>query len=129
MVDGGIDALVTGPSIRELVAGGYLSPARCFVPSGRLDLTGVNSRAGDYIVSELVERVDRPEIAGDAVEQYRLHADHQAAIAYCCNITHAKRVAEAFRAAGYRAECVHGNLKVRDRDRLIAGLATARSNC
>jgi DNA repair protein RadD len=123
--DGGLfDVLVTGPSTRDLIFHGYLSPTRCFVPRRRLELAGVRSRAGDYVTSDLVLRVDRPEIAGDAVEQYALHADHLPCIAYCCNVAHAKSVAAAFRTAGYRAECVHGDLKVRDRDRLIAGLGT-----
>lgn len=89
-----------------------------------LELAGVRSRAGDYVISDLVLRVDCPEIAGDAVEQYALHADHLPGIAYCWNVAHAESVAAAFRAAGYRAECVHGDLKVRDRDRLIASLGT-----
>ena len=123
---GGVfDALVTGPSMRELIAAGYLAPTRCFVPSRRLDLTGVKSRAGDYVVSDLVARVDRPEIAGDAIQRYRLHADHHPAIAYCCDAHHAERTAETFRRAGYRAACVHGRLSAPDRDRFIAGLGAS----
>jgi len=121
---GFFDELVCGPSARDLIADGYLSPSRCYVPRRRVDLSDVKSRAGDYDVSDLVTRVDRPEIVGDAVEQYRLHADHTPGIAYCCNVAHGESVAAAFQAAGYRAECVHGKLKDRDRDRLIAGLGT-----
>jgi DNA repair protein RadD len=47
---GGVfDEIVCGPSIRQLIADGYLSPARCFVPRTRLDLTGVRIRDGDYV--------------------------------------------------------------------------------
>jgi superfamily II DNA or RNA helicase len=123
--DGGLfDVLVTGPSTRDLILHSYLSPTRCFVPRRRLELADVRSRAGDYVTSDLVLRVDCPEIAGDAVEQYALHANHLPGIAYCCNVAHAESVAAVFRAAGYRTGCVHGDLKVRDRDRLIAGLGT-----
>jgi superfamily II DNA or RNA helicase len=120
---GGVfDALVTGPTIPELIADGYLAPTRCFVPQRRLDLAGIKSRAGDYVTSDLAACIDQPEIAGDAVEQYRRHADHQPAIVYCCDVRHAERIAVTFRCAGYRAACVHGGTNVAHRDRLIAGL-------
>ena len=122
---GGIfDAIVSGPSIRGLTSDGYLSPYRCFVPKRRLDLVGVRTRAGDFATADLAERVDRPEIAGDAVAQYRLLADHRPAIAFCVTVEHAERVAETFRAAGYRSAAVHGGLDTRERDRLIGGLST-----
>jgi DNA repair protein RadD len=122
---GGIfDALICGPTVRRLIKDGFLSPAKVFVPHRKLDLTGIAVRAGDYVSSELATRIDRPEIAGDAIEQYRRHADHQPAIAFCATVGHAEHVASAFRAAGYQAACVHGDLNRKDRDRLIAGLGT-----
>jgi DNA repair protein RadD len=119
---GMFDAIVRGPSVADLVAGGYLSPARCFVPARRLDLSGVRVRRGDYLASDLSDVVDRADVAGDAVEQYRLRADHLPAIAFCITVAHARRVAAAFQAAGYRAATIHGDLDTPSRDRLIAGL-------
>jgi superfamily II DNA or RNA helicase len=121
---GFFDDLVCGPSIAELVKGGFLSKARYFVPKQELDLYSVRTRAGDWVASEVAERVDRKAITGDAVEQYRRHADHQPAIAFCALVSHAAHVAAEFQAAGYRAVCVHGDLRKDDRHRLIAGLGT-----
>ena len=122
--DGIFDVLICGPTVRQLIDDGYLSPIRVFVPQRRLDLSGVKVRAGDYIPSELADRIDQPVIAGDAIEQYRRLADHQPAIAFCATVAHAKHVAIAFDKAGYRSAYVHGGLKRKVRDQLIAGLGT-----
>jgi superfamily II DNA or RNA helicase len=119
---GPFDDLVCGPSIGELIADKWLSPARCFIPARGLDLSGVRTRLGDFAVADLVEAIDRKGITGDAVADYRQRADHQPAIAFCATVAHAEHVATAFRNAGYRSDCVHGGLSTKDRDALIAGL-------
>jgi DNA repair protein RadD len=123
-VGGIFDALVPGPSIRELVELGFLSPARVFVPESLIDLRGVRTRGGDFVAGDLAKRVDKHSVSGDAVEHYRLRADHQPAIAFGCTVDHCEHIAERFRDAGYRSQCVHGDLKTKDRDRMIAGLGT-----
>jgi DNA repair protein RadD len=122
---GGIfDTVVTGPSIRELVELSFLAPSRVFVPQSLIDLRGVRTRGGDFVAGDLAKRVDKRAVSGDAVEHYRMRANHAAAIAFGCTVAHCEHVAEQFREAGYRSECVHGGLKTRERDRLIAGLGT-----
>ncbi len=117
------DALVVWPGIAELTREGFLSPARCFAPAQRLDLSGVRTRGGDYAAGDL-EQVMAPSITGDAVAEYRQRADHLPALAFCVSVAHAQAVAEAFRAAGYRARAVHGGLSMAERDAAIGGLAT-----
>ena len=75
---------------------------------------------GDFQTHELAERARA--VTGDAVGEYRARADHQPALAYACTVEHAESIAAAFRAAGYRSECVHGGLPVAERDALIEGL-------
>lgn len=120
---GGIfDALVCGATVAELQADGYLARTRCFVPATRIDTTDLRTRLGDYEVGALAERASA--VTGDAVLEYRHHADHQAAIAFGCTVAHAESIAAAFRQAGYRAGCVHGGLPMAERDALIEGLGT-----
>ncbi len=122
---GGVfDALVAGPGIAELTRLGFLSPARVFAPAQRLDLSGVRTRAGDYATGDLERLVGDGKITGDAVSEYRKRADHRAALAFCVSVAHAEHVAEAFRAAGYRARAAHGGLAMQERDAVVAGLAT-----
>lgn len=119
---GCFDDLIVGPPIAELVAGEFLSPTKCFVPARRIDLTGVRTRAGDFVAADLEPLVNTGTVIGDVVEQYRRRADHQPAIAFCISVAHAEHVAETFRDASYRAACVHGKLPAAERDALIAGL-------
>jgi DNA repair protein RadD len=120
---GCFDDLIIGPSIAQLVAQGYLAPTRIFAPPERLDLSDVRVRGGDYDIADLERAVGSGRIVGDCIEQYRQHADHQPAIAFCVSVQHASTVAERFRGAGYRALCVHGGTPTAVRDAAIAGLA------
>jgi DNA repair protein RadD len=122
---GGIfDAMVCGPPIAELIEDGHLSRVRCFAPTQQIGTTGLRVTRGDFERHKLAASANRAVITGDAVAEYRKHADHQSALAFCVTVEHAQRVAAAFRAAGYRAQCVHGGLPIRDRDRLIEELGT-----
>src|SRR5205823_814241 len=122
---GPFDDLVLGPTIKELVEGGFLSPSRCFVPERRVDLRDIRTRGGDYAVDELAERlIHEGSITGDAIAQYRDRADHKPSIAFCASVKRASVVAENFVAAGYRAACVHRGTPPKIRDATIAGLGT-----
>jgi superfamily II DNA or RNA helicase len=116
------DTLVPGTSVIELQRAGYLAHIRCFVPARLIDTAGLRSRLGDYELSALAERARA--VTGDAIAEYRIHADHRPAIAFACTVAHAEAIAAAFAQAGYRAACVHGGTPTDERDARISGLAT-----
>jgi len=113
------DKLIIGPPMRDLIDKNYLSDYDYFAPD-TVDLSGVHHQAGEYKSSEILERVDKRSIIGSAVEHYKLHADHEPAIACCVSIAHAEHVAEQFREAGYKALAVHS--KMSGVDEAINGL-------
>jgi DNA repair protein RadD len=117
---GFFDDLIIGPSIKDLIADGFLSPCRVFAPAEKIDLSGVRISAGDYVTADLEEVVAK--IVGDPTAMYRHHADHLPAIAYCTSVKTAEATAERSREAGYRAACVHGKTPTAERDAAIAGL-------
>lgn len=121
---GCFDDLVLGPTAAELIDGGFLCRVRCFAPAQRLDLRSVRIVGGDYVREDLASVMNTASITGDAVEQYRRHADHAPALAFCTTIAHAESVADAFRDAGYRAARVDGQTPKIERDALIAGLGS-----
>jgi DNA repair protein RadD len=121
---GCFDAMVIGPTVEELIAGGYLTPARIFAPAESPDLSDIRSRMGDYETADLVAKIDVPKITGDVVAHYGKHATGLPAIAFCISVKHATHVAEAFRAAGWRAVAAHGGMPTLERDAAIGGLAT-----
>ena len=115
------DRLVLGPSTAELIATGYLSPARIYAPPPIADLTGIHRRAGDYAIDEAAERMDRRTVTGDAISHYQRIGAGQPAIAFCCNVKHAEHVCHAFKVAGIRAATLLGTTT--DRDALVARFA------
>lgn len=113
------DTMVMGPTMRELIDAGFLSPYRIFAPPNALDLTGVRTRAGDYAKDQLATAIDKPSITGDAVEHYRRLASGKRAVAFCVSVAHAQHVAGEFAAAGIPAEFLDGTQDAGERDRII----------
>lgn len=113
------DTLVVGPSVAELTAMGWLSPAEYYSTPQALDLRGLKVRGGDYANSELAAAMDKPSITGDAVNHYRRLADGKRAVAFCCSVQHARDVAREFAAAGYPAEYIDGTMEDYARDAVL----------
>ena len=116
------DDLVKGPGVAQLIKDNYLAPYKVFAPPLKLDLDRVKTLGGDYQKKELEKKIDTVDIIGDAVQQYKKHADGLPAIAFCISIKHATDVCNKFKDAGYKAAIVHGEMKVDDRDKAIKGL-------
>jgi superfamily II DNA or RNA helicase len=126
---GPFDGIVVGPSVAWLQEKGYLCRAKIFAPPGQMtgpDLKGIAKNAGDYARGKLAAAMmgGPRSLTGDAVDHYRRRADGKPAIAYCVSVAHAKDVAEAFRAAGYRAVAVSGDSPAHERAAAIGGLET-----
>lgn len=126
------DDMVIGPSVAELTAQGFLSPADVYAPS-RPDLSAVRSRAGDYANNELEGAMDKPSITGSAVTHYTKLAAGKRAVVFCVSVKHAKDVATEFRAAGYNAHHVDGSMAEEERDRVLsefhAGTVQVLTSC
>jgi len=115
------DQLVVGPSVADLVFWGFLSAARIYAPPVVADLSGIRRRAGDYANDQAAAAMDRPTVTGDAIAHYQRLAAGQQAIAFCCNVTHAVSVCDAFKTSGISAALLLGNTT--DRDQVVAQYA------
>lgn len=113
------DRLIMGPTMRELIEAGALSPYRIFAPPNAVDLTGVKVRAGDYAKDQLASAMDKPTITGDAVQHYNRLAKGKRAIAFCVSVDHARHVANEFEASGVRAEYLDGTMDATEREATI----------
>jgi superfamily II DNA or RNA helicase len=119
------DGITIGADVQELIDLGRLVQPVYYCPS-QVDLQGVHTRAGDYVKSELEERVDKPAITGDAVTHYRKLADGLPSVAFCVSRKHAQHVAAQFREAGYEAYAVDGMTDDKERDRILTGLGNGK---
>jgi len=112
------DSMVRGPSVRDLIDGGWLCDYKLFAPSVP-NLSSVHSRMGDYIKSELLQVMDKPTITGSAINEYTRRADGKRAVVFAVSIEHSRHVVEEFRARGIPAEHVDGETEQGERDRAI----------
>ena len=114
------DVMIQGPSCKELTDGGFLAPIQAW---GIEDASVKGIRlVGDTFSAEELEKVMGP-FTDRALEAWEAHAKGQKTIVFCCSVKHAEFVAERFRRAGYRAQCVHGGMSERERDNIILGFA------
>ena len=94
--------IVEGPSMAWLIENGYLSKFKVFAPS-KPDLSGLHTRAGEYITEEITDRMNKPSITGNAINEYKKIAANKQGVAFCCSIEHSKAVCRGFNDAGFSA--------------------------
>ncbi len=113
------DTMVIGPTVSELTALGFLSPASVYAPSVP-DLSNVKSRAGDYVTQDLEDLMGQSTVTGNAVEHYLSLARGKKAIAFCVSVKHAQQVAKAFQDAGVTASSIDGGMETGERDGILS---------
>lgn len=119
------DALVVGPTTRELIDAGYLADYRLFAPPAA-DLSSLRTLAGDYKRDDLAEAVDRPQIVGDVVQHYQRLALGTFAICFAVNILHSQHLCAAFNAAGVTARHLDGTTPRMVRDLILEDFTAGR---
>lgn len=120
---GGVfDVMVQGPSVAELIEGGFLVKTTVYAPY-RPDLVGVRTVAGDYSEKQLDERLNKRELVGDIVLHYlKINSDRRRTVVFAINVAHAVSICDAFRSAGIMAEVVHGGTPRDERRQILANL-------
>lgn len=106
--DGIVDALVLGPTCRDLIDRGYLTDYRLICPDSSVDLQHVGIGAnGDFVADQLRAAVhDSKTIVGDVVEHYLRHAEGLLGITFAVDVAAATEIAAAYRASGVPAEVI-----------------------
>ena len=116
------DALVVGPTVKELIAREYLSPFVVFAPERPVNLKHLRSMAGDYALNQLADRMNTKVVLDDVIAEYRKHLAGQSALAFCVTIKHSRAAAQAFRDAGIEAVHLDGDTPAAERRAIIARL-------
>lgn len=109
--DGLTDALVTGPTMRELIDMGYLTDYRIFAPPCHIDLAQVkiSDTTGDYNQVELRNTIhENKTIVGDVVSHYLKIAPGKLGVTFAVDIEEATKIAAEFRARGVKSEVISG---------------------
>ncbi|MEO5375641.1 MAG: DEAD/DEAH box helicase [Alphaproteobacteria bacterium] len=122
---GAFEAMVTGPSVAELIRDGYLATFRAFAPS-TADLSGCRIRMGEFAAGDVEAAMDRPSITGDIVSHYQRLAESKRAVLFAASVAHSQHLAEAFQSAGIPAAHVDGETPRDQRRQTVADFAAGR---
>lgn len=117
------NAIVTGPTIRQLMDAGYLSSYEIFAPAIEADFSTVKTTAGDYNKGDLEAALDKPTITGDAVRHYKQLAMGKRCVVMCATIKHAEHVAERYNEAGIPAVSIDGGMTNAQREEVLVKFA------
>ena len=101
------DSLVTGLSVKELIALNRLSPYEYYAPTA-VDTDGLRKVAGDYVGKDLEKLMMDRAIYSDVLKSWKQIANGERTIAYCVSVKHAKQVCDMFNDAGVTAAEVDG---------------------
>ena len=113
------DNLIVGSTIPELVEQKYLADHEVYAPPNKLNLDKIKTIRGDFSKKEVEDELEKVDIVGDAVENYKKLGRNKPAIAFCISVKHGQYVTNKFKQAGYKAELITGSMKSDDRKTLV----------
>lgn len=126
------DHLLECPQVGELVEQGHLVRSRVYAPIDP-DLRGVATRTGDYVESQLAERMNTAKLVGDIVEHWHRFGERRRTVAFAVDVRHSVHITGEFVRAGVRAEHLDGSTPTPEREAILARLAAGEtelvSNC
>jgi superfamily II DNA or RNA helicase len=124
---GGIfDVIIECPQVAELIEQKYLVRTRQYAPVDP-DLRGVRTQAGDYVESQLADRMDRPNLVGDIVTHFLRFGERRRTVCFAVNVGHSIHIRDEFLRSGVRAEHIDGSTPKPERDAALARLASGET--
>jgi superfamily II DNA or RNA helicase len=113
------DAIVLGPPMADLIAAGYLVPARVFgAPSP--DMHEVPIRAGEYAAKPAEQAARR--LVGSVPDSWHRHAEGRRTVLFAAGVAHSRECVAALVASGVRALHVDGETPAGERAEAFAAL-------
>jgi DNA repair protein RadD len=102
------DGMTIAATIRELIEQGFLVDCDIYAPADP-DLTGVKTKKNefgerDYVDSDLGKAMDKKELIGDIVKNWRQIGNDKPTVVFASSIAHSKHIVEQFMSNGVKAE-------------------------
>lgn len=108
-------------SFNRLIAAGYLCPLVTKRTSYEIDVSGVGTRGGEFIESQLQEAVNRDHVTSKALDELcKAAADRQRWLIFATGLEHCERISELLFERGIETVVVHSKLPASVRDARIA---------
>jgi superfamily II DNA or RNA helicase len=127
------EVMIECPQVAELIELGFLVKSHVYAPVLDPNLRGVETRQGDYVVSQLAAKMDRDKLVGDIVEHWFRYGERRITVAFAVNVAHSLHIRDEFVRAGVKAEHIDGSTPKDERDATLARLASGEielvTNC
>lgn len=114
-----LDREIFSMEVAEAIRAGMLSSARTLAVKTTVDLASIGIRNGEYIESELAEKINNQGRNQLAVDYYTSNFRDKQGIAYCAGVDHAIALADLFKKTGIPAEVISGRLKRAERNAVL----------
>lgn len=101
----GYEAMLIVATYAELREAGFIVPSKVFAPTVP-NLKGIKISKGDYVKDELTKRMDKVELVGDIVKDWRKRADGRLTVVFASGVMHSIHIRNQFRKFGVSAEHV-----------------------
>jgi DNA repair protein RadD len=123
------DIAIDVPMLR-MIEEGFLAPLVPKATKTRLNTSGVHTRGGEFIASELEDAVNIDEVNRSAVAELVKAGDGLGSwLVFCCGVDHAKSIRDVVREHGITCEAVFGDMPAPDRDRILRDFKEGRLRC
>ena len=119
-------AIVTGPSVRDLINQGFLAEYRAFAPQ-EIDTSQFRTRMGEYKTDDVMSVVNEKKFIGSAIREYKTKFLGKKNIVFCVNVAHSQHIKDEFLAAGINCEHVDGTTPKEERDLIISNFKSGRT--
>ena len=112
------DSLVNVVGMEELINGGYLIPGVYYGPS-EPDLSKLKIVQGDYEKKGLNEKMNKPQIIGDVVDNWLKLASDKQTMVFSVNRKHGKALCLEYQSRGIKAEYLDAHNDDDERDGVL----------
>lgn len=98
--------IIQGPSIKELIKGGFLSFSKVY--GRKLNMTNVGLRTGEYRSEDLEEEFQAQQMYDSVIKHYKQLVPGKKNLIFCPSVASSMTLASKFRQAGFKAAHVDG---------------------
>ena len=117
----------------DMILEGYLSPVAAFRVETDVDLSGVQTRMGDFVTSHLSEAVNVKARNDLVVKVFKEHLKDRPSLCFCVDVAHTKSLAKSFRRAKIPTAAVTGEMDHDKRARALRDFSRGKvrvlTNC
>jgi DNA repair protein RadD len=122
------DLIVEGPQTEELIELKRSVPAKIFTHGDNDPAKGVETAStGDYVISQLEQRMNTDVLVGDVVTHWLKHAERRKTVLFSVDVAHSIHLCREFQKAGVKAEHLDGSTDQAERDQILARLANGET--